>query len=74
MKTKLLIALLLLGVTLLSAQLEMLNPAQNYISVSVTGYVKNPGDYKMTPMDRLSDALEKARKPLTEQVLPVQTM
>ncbi|HPX67681.1 MAG TPA: SLBB domain-containing protein [Candidatus Syntrophosphaera sp.] len=74
MKTKLLIALLLLGVTLLSAQLEMLNPAQTYISVSVTGYVKNPGVYKMTPMDRLSDALEKARKPLTEQVLPVQTM
>ncbi len=74
MKTKLLIALLLFGVTLLGAQLELLNTAQTYISVSVTGYVENPGVYKMLPMDRLSDALEKARKLVPEQVLPMQTI
>lgn len=60
MKTKLILALLICCSAVLSAQISLVNPAQAYISVSVTGFVLNPGVYKMTPVDRLSDALEKA--------------
>lgn len=61
MKTKLILALLICCSAVLGAQISLVNPTQAYISVSVTGFVQNPGVYKLTPVDRLSDALEKAK-------------
>ncbi len=56
MKNRLLL-IIFLSVTILSA-LEI--PAQEEaipISVSLTGYVENPGVYQITPLNRLSDLL-----------------
>jgi len=56
MKSRLLL-ILLMSLSFLSA----LNPTPTEeiipISVSLTGYVENPGVYQMTPVNRLSDLL-----------------
>lgn len=61
MKTKLLLAILLCLALGLGAQITVPAPSQNFISVSVTGFVANPGSYQLTPLNRISDALTLAR-------------
>lgn len=66
MKTKLIFALLVLGTLCLGAQVNPLTPGVSYISVSVTGFVANPGVFQMAPVNRLSDALERTANPAAE--------
>ncbi|MDP2173092.1 MAG: SLBB domain-containing protein [Candidatus Cloacimonadaceae bacterium] len=66
MKTKLLIllAFALLGAWMAAQTLPI--QAQIPISVSVTGFVANPGVYQMSALNRLSDAIERTRNPKTK--------
>lgn len=58
MKTKLIITgiFLLILLPCLAQRSNMLADAK-YITVGISGYVQYPGTYKLTPVDRLSDAL-----------------
>lgn len=73
MKIKLSIfTLLALWISLCPAQLQNLRPDVAYITIGISGYVENPGTYKMLPVDRLSDALAQTKfaqdlKQLSEQ-------
>ncbi len=78
MKTKLLIAALLLLACLAGAQTIPLTGSQVLISVNVTGFVANPGTYQMTPLSRISDAIKTAGKTTpvvtgTQIITPQQT-
>lgn len=63
MKTKLLcLALILCAIGLWALEIPLSGTPQ--ISVSITGFVRNPGNYKVNPTDRLSDLLHKAQQEL----------
>lgn len=59
MKTKLLCLILILSVLGLWA-LEIPLRSEPQISVSITGFVRHPGHYKMSPTDRVSDLLDRS--------------
>lgn len=48
----------------LGAAVEIPMPTTPQISVSITGFVRNPGNYKMSPTDRVSDLIAKAQQEL----------
>jgi protein involved in polysaccharide export with SLBB domain len=54
------LSLLLVWVALCPAQLN-LKPDMVYITVGISGYVDNPGNYKLLPVDRLSDAVAQTK-------------
>lgn len=60
MKTRLLLAGLLLLACVLGAQTIPQLSGQVLISVNVTGFVANPGTYQLTPLARISDAVNVA--------------
>lgn len=69
MKTKLLAILMVALCVSLGAQ-YLSSSTQLPISVSVTGFVPNPGVYQMLPVSRLSDAVERSGKS-TPETTPV---
>ncbi|MDZ4182950.1 MAG: hypothetical protein U1B83_08745, partial [Candidatus Cloacimonadaceae bacterium] len=63
MKTKLLVLLTFVIASVWLAAQTLPSQSQIPISVSVTGFVANPGVYQMSALNRLSDALERTRNP-----------
>lgn len=57
MKTKLLIAALILWACVAGAQIIPQLSTQVLISVNVTGFVAHPGTYQLSPLSRISDAI-----------------
>jgi protein involved in polysaccharide export with SLBB domain len=77
MKSNLLIAILLCLAIGLAGQINLPGGNQILISVGVTGFVKHPGTYQLTLVNRVSDALQLAQGTqekiqLTENALPNQ--
>ena len=59
MKTKYIFSIALLLLISLSFALDFPLAEIPRLSISISGYVENPGTYKVNPTDRLSDALDR---------------
>jgi protein involved in polysaccharide export with SLBB domain len=67
MRTKLfLLAVSLLAVVALSAQINFPLTREAQISVNVTGFVARPGTYQMSNLSRISDALQTASREIQQ--------